>query len=923
MSQINQKTSPIPLYDKDQLKQDINSLANNASLDKSQLRLELLNHLKILLQNVYENAEQNLMNTGDGYGCAESLSQFQDELIEYIYGFTVQYIYKAENPSKSETMAVIATGGYGRGLLSPGSDIDLLFLLSYKQTAWGESVVEYILYLLWDLGFKVGHATRSIDQCIKLSRSDITIRTAVLDSRLILGDEKLYSTLKQKFHDNVVIGSGPEFIDAKLSEQEDRHERTGKSRYLVEPNIKDGKGGLRDLHTLYWISKYVTELEDATDFVSVGIFSSREYKNFNRCNKFLWTIRCHLHFLTKRSEERLTFDLQQEMAIRLKYKNRNGWRAVERFMRHYFLIAKEVGALTRTVCQSLELKELKSPPVISKLLQSKFWGKRKKIPDSSAFKLDNDRLSITHQEVFKKDPVNLIRLFNIAEKYKLSFHPDVIRLVRSSWPLIDDNLRNNPEANNIFLDLLCSPTNSESTLRKMNEVGVLGRFIRDFGKVVCMMQFNMYHHYTVDEHLILSVGILNEIENGDVKEELPILSKIFHRIHYRRALYVAMFLHDVAKGNEEDHSILGAKIATRLCPRLGLNKAETDTVAWLIENHLVMSQMAQSRDISDPNTIQEFANIVQSRERLMLLTILTVADIRAVGPGVWNGWKRQLLRTLYLAALPVLSGGHSDVSQEDRIKIATEKFAAKIDWPEAQAENFTQRHHPTYWLKTDVEQQVNHANLLTEWDETKDILVSQTKTDDKADITEITIITKTVTTLLSKIAGACALSGANIVSAQISTTLDDIAVDSIFLKKEFNYIEDEKRRSNRIITTLKKLLSGEKDISNLKLKNTSRQALRDVFSIEPELMIDTNLSDDFIVFEISCLDRPGLLYDLTTVFADLKIDISSAHIATFGEKAVDAFYIRKSSSPNLKKPSFLKKIEEVLINKLNSNDNSQ
>ena len=885
--------------------------------EQDKIRTDLLEKFKDAYQSFYEKAERYLLDTGDGYGCAKGLSDFQDELIQLIYSITIRYIYVADNPSKSEHMSLIATGGYGRGHLAPGSDIDILFLLPYKQTPWGESVVEYVLYFLWDLGFKVGHATRSIDQCIQLSRSDFTIRTALLDARLICGDEDLFSSFDTRFRQDVMKGSAREFIEAKLEEQDERHEKSGKSRYLVEPNIKDGKGGLRDLHTLYWLSKYVTDAENAKDFVDAGIFSKREYSSFLRCSRFLWAVRCHLHFLTKRPEERLSFDLQLEMAVRLKYKDRSGRRAVERFMRHYFLIAKEVGALTRVVCMSLEIRELKALPSLSKYLRTSFWSGRKKLPDNDQFKLVNGRLSYQNKKIFEKDPINLIRLFNVAEKYKLAFHPDVIRLVRASWKLIDDDLRNNPEANEIFLELLSSVENSESTLRKMNEVGVLGRFIKDFGYIVCTTQFNMYHHYTIDEHLLKSVGILSEIENGDAAEEHPILSKLFSHIRYRRALYVAVFLHDVGKGQEEDHSIVGARIAEELCPRFGMSKAETDTVSWLIENHLLMSQVAQSRDLSDPKTIKDFADIVQSRERLMLLTILTVADIRAVGPEVWNGWKRQLLRTLYLLALPLVSGGYTDPDQEALVTSKQQKLLNELsEWSENDKDKLIQRHDDGYWLRTNLEQQIEHANLLRKWDERQQELLYSVNFHERAEATELSLITRASAALLSKIAGTCASSGANIVGAQISTTNDDIALDTIILQREFDDKNDEIRRVERIVRNLKQVISGKKSMDDLRIDERKQERLERVFPMEPEVLIDDSISDKYSVIEVNCFDKPGLLYDLTRIIADMKLDISSAHIATFGEKAVDVFYIHGLSKQSGGKTDLSDELRERLLSVL-------
>ena len=912
---MSKRKSAYPaLYDHKAIAEKLTTIAATHS-GSSKLRENILDELKPVVQEIHENAKQHLFESGNGLSCGKALSAAQDQLINMIYHIAVHYVYPAENPSKSEHMAIIATGGYGRAALAPKSDIDLLFLLPYKQTAWGESVAEYVLYLLWDLGFKVGHATRSVDQCIQLSKSDITIRTAVLDARLITGNSELFDELVSRFNSDVVKGSSREFVEAKLEERIGRHEKTGKSRYLVEPNIKDGKGGLRDLHTLFWISKYVTEAENASDFIEAGIFSARESRNFKKCERFLWTIRCHLHFLTSRPEERLTFDVQQELADRLNYQDRGGRRAVERFMRHYFLIAKEVGALTQGVCLRMEIKEVKSAFVINKLFNPKLWSQKTEISEQG-FQVVHNRLTITDRNIFEKDPVNIIRLFHVAEKYKLDLHPDVMRKVRSSWHLLDDDIRQNPEANEIFLELLCSPSNSEWVLRKMNEVGVLGRFIKDFGLVVCMMQFNMYHHFTVDEHLIKSIGILNRIESGLEKEAHPIASKVITKIRYRRALYVALFLHDVAKGREEDHSIEGAKIAREICPRLGMTTAETDTVSWLIEHHLAMSQTAQSRDINDPRTIQDFASLVQTRERLMLLTILTICDIRAVGPGVWNGWKRQLIGTLYYQTLPVVSG--LDSEQTDHAIYAKNRFIAEFkDWPETEREAHVSRLAPSYWVRTELENQINHAQLLKQWESGNQEIASDIEVVSGADVTALTIIVANRNkNLLSKIAGACAGSGANIVGAQIVTTQDDIALDTILLQREFEYEADEIRRSKKILENFKKLVTGKKSLDAIKVDQRRYKKWENVFSVEPEVLIDRDLSDDYIVIEVVGLDKPGLLFEITKVFLGLNLDISSAHVATFGEKAVDTFYISNTSAGSIKDDSFIEKIKSELMKKL-------
>ncbi len=857
----------------------------------SAARPAVLERLKRLVSEARAEACRQLLIDGRGRRCAEALGVFQDALIRLVYAYTVRHCYQATNPSDAERMAVIATGGYGRGLLAPFSDVDLLFLLPYKQTPWGESVVEHILYLLWDLGFKVGHATRTVEQSLKLARSDITIRTALLDARLVLGDEGLFLELMRRYRREVVSGTARQFVEAKLAERDDRHRRAGASRYRVEPNIKDGKGGLRDLHTLAWLGKYLNRGALEGGAPHAFPFAADEHATFTRCEDFLWTVRCHLHFLSGRPEERLTFDVQEAMAARLGYVERGGLRAVERFMKHYFLVAKDVGDLTTVLCAALELEQVKPSP-ISHLFNPLSWRTRRRIRTTSDFRIDNGRLNVASADVFTRDPVNLVRYFARAEQTGAFFHPNAVRLLRRSLRLIDDKLRNDPEANRIFLELLCSEKNPEPTLRRMNEAGVLGRFLPDFGKVVSMMQFNMYHHYTVDEHLIRTVGVLSDIEHGEAADSHPLSTTIIKGLQYRRALFVAAFLHDIAKGRNENHCIVGARVARSLCVRLGMSDAETETVAWLIEQHLVMSAFAFSRDVNDPKTVRDFANLVQSPERLKLLLLLTVADIRAVGPSAWNGWKGQLLRALYYETEPVVAGGHTQLASRDRIAAAHAAFRTAIaDWPSTETDRFIERHYPDYWLKTETRKAVDHARLVREA-EAAGLKFSATYTTDAfTAITELALFAPNHPRLLALFAGACAATGANISGAHISTTRDGFALDSFLLAREFERDEDELRRARRIAETIEKLLKGEIRLAGLVARRRELHGRADAFKVAPEVLIDNGLSNQFTVIEVAGLDRPGLLYELTTALSDLNLDITSAHITTFGEKVVDVFYV--------------------------------
>ena len=916
MDQVNFATPPY--FDPAALREEFDSYWREGSHTPSKTRARVISRLKELKYNARTEAQALLMRTGDGCACARSLALFQDELIKLIYDYSTKHLYRAQNPSVAEHMAIVATGGYGRGMMAPSSDVDLLFLLPYKQTAWGESIVESILYFLWDLGYKVGHATRTVDQTLKAAKEDMTIRTALLDARLLYGEGSLFRELWARFIGTVVQGSQREFIAAKLAEREERLRRAGVSRYRVEPNIKEGKGGLRDLNMLHWLSAYLNPGKNGQ--AENKVFAPQEVSTFHHCEAFLWTTRCHLHFLTGKPEERLSFDLQPEMANRLRYHDRKGLLGVERFMKHYFLIAKDVGDLTRTICSSLELKQLKTVPTLSDFYGVLPWSSRAKLAATTGFRFDNGRLNVKQADVFRRDPLNLIRFFVEAERNNLLLHPEALRLIRSSLRLIDDSFRVNPEANQLFLELLTSRNAPETSLRYMNEAGVLGRFIPEFGRVVAMMQFNMYHHYTIDEHTIKAIGILSEIEKGALGEQLPLSTEIIGDIQNRRALYLALLMHDVAKACEGDHSVVGAAFTRGLALRLGLSPAEAETAAWLVQHHLVMSQTAQHRDISDPQTIRTFAQIVQSPERLKLLLLLTVADIRAVGPVTWNGWKGQLLRSLYYDTEPLLAGGHTKVPRQARITDAKIRLREALrDWPEQEVERFVERHEPDYWLRTDTDRQVQHAHLIRRFETEDAPLASDVRCCDISHpIPELTFVTKDHPRLLMQCTGACAAAGANIASAQISTTRDGLALDTLLFQRSYYQNNEEIIQTQKIARVIGEVVSGARSVDGQKVRASRPKPRLGAFTVPPDVVIDNSGSQDFTVVEIQALDRPGLLFDLSRVLSDLGLDISSAHIATFGERAVDVFYVTDSSRKKVTSEEAKQHIRESLLDMLSA-----
>ncbi len=884
----------VELIDAAAIVADLKTLAATHAGRERELRTAVAQRLKSALTRARARAEDLLLKDRHGRRCAERLCRMQDEIIRILFEFAGTELYPTRVPSEAERMAVVATGGYGRGLQAPGSDIDLLFLLPYKQTAWGEQVAEVLLYCLWDMGLKVGHATRSVDECIRQAKADMTVRTALLEARYLFGDVKLYNELAARFDKEVARGTAPEFVAAKLAEREERHRRAGQSRYLVEPNVKDGKGGLRDLHTLFWIAKYVYRVREPEELIERGVFDRDEYQMFRRCEDFLWSVRCNMHFLTGRAEERLSFDIQREIAVRLGYTAHPGLRDVERFMKHYFLTAKHVGDLTAILCAGLEDMQAKPVPVLSRMLAPWRSARRPKtLSDTNDFVVDNNRINIARADVFARDPVNLIRLFYLAQKHNLVLHPEAMRAAARSLKLIDKNVREDKEANRLFLEILTSNNAAEIVLRRMNETGVLGAFVHSFGRIVAMMQFNMYHHYTVDEHLVRCIGVLNEIELGD-RPEFGLANELIKTIQprHRTVLFIALFLHDIAKGRIEDHSLAGARIARRLCPRLGLGAAETELAAWLVEVHLVMSAVAQSRDLSDRRTIENFAAVVQSLERMKLLTILTTADIRAVGPGVWNGWKAQLIRTLYYETEPVLTGGFSEVNRAQRVAMAQAEFRAEFkDWPEATLQAYVDRLYPAYWLKVDLPHKLAHARFVRATEQSGKRLATSVGFDAARGVTELTVFAPDHPWLLSIIAGACALAGANIVDAQIYTTTDGLALDTIAVSREFDRDEDEARRAARIGDAIEKAVRGELKLPDVVAKRAAPKGRLKAFAVEPEVSINNQWSANYTVVEVTGLDRPGLLFELTTTLSKLNLNIASAHVATFGERVVDVFYV--------------------------------
>ena len=815
-----------------------------------------------------------------------AIASMTDGIVIAIHHVATTRLHRQSNPSEAERLAVLAVGGYGRAEMAPASDIDLLFLTPYKVTGWAESVVESMLYMLWDMNLKVGHATRSIDDCLRLGTSDMTIRTALLEHRHVIGHAALSEEMRSRLWSDLFEQTIPEFIEAKLQERDDRHMRQGGQRYVLEPNVKEGKGGLRDLQTLYWIAKYIHRVDRAVELIDHGFFTRDEHRAFWQAEDFLWAVRCHLHLIAGRASDVLSFDMQVEVARRMGYSDGGGRRAVEHFMQDYFRHATRVGDVTRVFLTALEAQHISTAPFFGRLF-------RRRPRLRKGFRDEMGRLAITDDSEFLSQPLNILRLFEEALRSGLLIHPDAMRLVTSNLDLFDDETRADPEAARIFIDLMLKHGNPERALRRMNELGVLAAYIPEFEPIVAMMQFNMYHHYTVDEHLVQCVAALAEIERGEHPDDLPLSHEIMQGGVNRRVLYLATLLHDIGKGRPEDHSILGARIARRICTRLGLSADEVETVEWLIRNHLLMSDVAQKRDISDPRTLRDFAKAVKTRKRLDLLLVLTVCDIRGVGPGTWNNWKAMLLRKLHQETALALENGLEELNRDKRqseSKRALRHLLIAKGWDARAIRAEIARHYDSYWPGLPTDTQAVFAGML-QGIGADDIRIDLHPDHDR-DATRAAFVLADHPGIFSRLCGALSLVGANIVDARTYTTKDGFATAVFWVQDSEGrpYAED---RLPRLRRTIERTLKGEIVARDeFETRQTQVRKREREFKFPTHVTFDNEGSDIYTIIEVDTRDRPGLLYDLTRTMANNHIQIASAVIATFGAQVVDSFYVK-------------------------------
>lgn len=770
--------------------------------------------------------------------------------------------------AEAEGLTLVAVGGYGRRELFPFSDVDVLLLL--PEGAEAEQVgqrIGAVLQQLWDMHVPVSHAVRSVAQALADAQTDHTIAASLMDARLISGDRALYLRLKRGLQREVYGHEPRAFVEAKLSERDKRHGKWGDSRFMLEPQVKDGKGGLRDLQTLNWLSRYCYRTRRRSDLVRDDVLSEAEWRHYRDAYRFFATVRAYIHILRGRGEERLTFDLQTDIATRMKFPGNTAQARAEHFMARYFDFARQVGNLTRIFCAILEEENLRVP-------QAPFAADIRGLL-LPGFTLAHGRIGFAPG--MTPTPVATMQLFLEAERYGLDIDPRAHVALSRARMALAAALPHDKEANAIFLDILLSRRHPDQALRRMNELGMLTAILPEFTGITGQMQYDGYHTYTVDEHTLVAVGNLFALESGLWAKEMPLATSVVRDVADRAALYLGMLCHDIAKGMGGGHATKGEALVLAIAARLGLSPAQGELAAWLVGSHLLFSETAFKRDLEDAQTIADFIAVVQSPERLRLLLLITVADIKAVGPAIWNGWKGSLMRNLYQRAMAAMG------------------VAAQP------TENLVWQDMPAYrqWLAEPSSVGIGIAH------------------DTFNAITEITVCLTNRPHLFRLLAGVMAWMGGSIVSARIRVLPDGAAIAVLGIQDMHGEsFAAEEKRLKQLPQLIAQALAGTLDFAaELPRRRRVARAERQV-PVEPGVFIDNKVSAQATVIEVNARDRLGLLYDILGAMEACQLQVMSAHIATYGQKAVDVFYVKDAYGIKLDHRTKLAQTHRVLMEAL-------
>jgi [protein-PII] uridylyltransferase len=867
--------------------------------DWQTLQLHVTAHIKPWLEAQRQQIRNRFFIQRNPDYTLKSLTDLTDHILQYLVDCACHHLTITQAP-----LAIIALGGYGRNHLFPYSDIDILCLYTPQQHEHAAQVSSFILHVMWDLGFQVGHSIRTIAESYEAAKHDHTILTAMLDARLVAGNRPLHHLLNtqvvQRLKAEQHMG---QFINAKLKERDKRHERGGDSRYILEPNIKENKGALRDLHTLFWIAHYAYQITRIHDLIAQGKITENEYRSYRRARHFLWIVRIYLHYFANRPEERLTFDMQRRIAEAMEYRGKNTNQSVERFMKRYFQVARDIGSLTGLFCATLEEEQKRNPRTF-------IYDHIDKKHIFEDFLWQNGRLHLHSQQQITTSPHIMIKFFHTSCIEHIALHPRALQWISRSLHLLTKEVRNDPKVLRWFLEILTHANRGLSTLRTMNDTGVLGKLIPEFAHIVGQMQFDMYHIYTVDEHTLTAIGILHAIERGEMKQDLPLSTRTMPQIKAKHVLYIAMFCHDIAKGRGGDHEAKGEPIAKRLAKSCGCTPAEIELAGWLVRNQSLMTNIIFKRDLHDPATLHYFSKEVQSLEKLRLLLVLSAADIKAVGPKVWNSWKGGLLRDLFHMCEDFITTGNTDTRRNTIHLLRSALEETLPDWSQNERESYLWRGHNAYFNSRDAEKHATVARLLRTAEHAKLSVITHIYNEPFLDFTVLTVCSPDRKGLLADVAAAISLAGQNIINASIFTLKDGWGVQTWHIQTPTSRAIDESSYRH-VLKCVEDMVEGRTHYSLLD-KQQRPSLHRETFHVPTHVYIENTASSSHTIIEITAADRIGLLHTICRTLQLEALNISSAHINTYGEKAVDVFYVRDSYGMKVLHPQKLEHIRNAL-----------
>ncbi len=774
----------------------------------------------------------------------------------------------------NQSVSLVAVGGYGRGELFPYSDVDLLILLPNNADQSINERVTSTIGLFWDIGLAVGHSVRNLDECLAEAQKDVTVQTNLLESRLIAGDSSLFSTFQTQM---VEAMDSSAFFKAKLHEQEQRYARFDDTAYNLEPNIKESPGGLRDLQIILWIARSLKLGDDWRSLVTHGLISQSELRQIRKHEQHLQMLRIRLHYMAKRREDRLIFDVQNELADALGFSNTKRYRASEQLMRDYYKSAKAVGLFNEILLKLL--RELALPEHISIK------------PINARFESYNGLLSAKSNTLIQRDPSCILEIFSLIQQHPelTGISATLLRTLQRVKNLVNKDFRQDPKNKALFIKILKQPAGVTDALKSMNRYGILGRYIPSFGRVVGQMQHDLFHVYTVDEHILHVLNNLHRFSISAYSHEFPLCSQLFSNFESPYLLYMGALFHDIAKGRGGDHSKLGTFDAKRFCKQHGLAKEDTQLVAWMVESHLSMSSTAQKHDLSDPQVIEKFSKLVADERHLVALYLLTVADIRGTSPKVWNAWKAKLLETLYLSTQRLLSGNARDTINEvlERKKDAKATLS-HYSIMERSYQALWDQLGEQYFIRHSGQEIAWHSRLLLAHVNTQDAIV-RARLSPSGDGIQVMIYTPDRDDLFASICSVFERIGYTVVEAKIHTTKNAYALDSFLVLDQndrsisyrdlLSYIEYELTSSLRQSTTLVMPAKGR----------LSRQVKH--MPIKSNVTIEEVLETNNHKIEIVAGDRPGLLSTIAHTFLKHDVKIQTAKINTLGKRAEDVFLI--------------------------------